>query len=284
MAGLKESINLGLDLQGGVHFIYQVKVNEAVSAQSDHAVELLKEKFPKTDVSKPDPDNQPDRIVIKGLPADAVGQFDTVVTDSLLEYDSPRLGPDNTYILTMKASTLVDMKSRTVAQSIDAIRNRIDTLGVREPTIQEHGLGDYQILIQLPGADDTERIRKLIQQTARLDVRQAFLSVNGFPTPEAALQASGGVLPLNTVLLPGRDVNAKAGDQDRVYIVAKVPVVGGTDIRSADTGRDEGNRPDVIFNLTRDASQKFDSFTSAHNEQNGSPDHPGQSGPRSRFH
>src|ERR1700682_5884065 len=111
MAGLKESIHLGLDLQGGAHFIYQVKANEAVSAQSDHAVELLKEKFPKADVSKPDPDNQPDRIVIKGLPADAVGQFDTVVTDSLLEYDSPRLGPDNTYILTMKASTLVDMKS-----------------------------------------------------------------------------------------------------------------------------------------------------------------------------
>jgi len=272
MAGLKESINLGLDLQGGVHFIYQVKVNEAVSAQSDHALELLKEKFPKADVSKPDPDNQPDKIVIKSLPSDSVEQFNTVAGESLLEYDSPRLGPDSTYILTMKASALADIKSRTVAQSIDAIRNRIDTLGVREPTIQEHGLGDYQILIQLPGADDTARIRALIQQTARLDVRQAFGSVNGFPTQDAALQASGGVLPLNTILLPGRDVNAKAGDQDRVYIVAKVPVVGGTDIRSADTGRDESNRPDVVFNLTRDASQKFDTFTSAHNEQNGSPD------------
>src|SRR5258708_33152897 len=80
MAGLKESIHLGLDLQGGAHFIYQVKVNEAVSAQSEHEVELLKEEFQKakvtlTDISKPDPDNQPDRIVIKGLAPAAIDQL-----------------------------------------------------------------------------------------------------------------------------------------------------------------------------------------------------------------
>ena len=271
MAGLKESIKLGLDLQGGAHFIYQVKVNEAVSAQSDHAVELLKEKFTKADVSKPDPDNQPDRIVIKNLPADDVGQFNTVVTDSLPEYDSPQLGPDNSYILTMKTSSLIDIKTRTVAQSIDAIRNRIDTLGVREPTIQEHGLGDYQILIQLPGADDTARIRALIKSTARLEVRQAFGTPQGYDNDQAAL-GPGGILPLNTVLMHGRDVNARSGDQERTYIVAKVPVVGGTDIRSADTGRDEANRPDVSFTLTRDAEEKFANFTAAHNEQNGTPD------------
>src|SRR6267142_3005416 len=60
MAGLQESIHLGLDLKGGAHFIYQVRVNEAVSAQSDGAAELLAEemrkaKVPFTDISKPDP-------------------------------------------------------------------------------------------------------------------------------------------------------------------------------------------------------------------------------------
>ncbi len=274
MAGLKESIHLGLDLQGGVHFIYQVKVNEAVSAQSDHMVETLKEEFQKThtiftDISKPDPDDQPDKIVIKGLAPAAVTQLRDLVT-AAPEYDPPSLGADNTYVLTMKSSALTDIKTRTVAQSIDAIRNRIDTLGVREPTIQEHGLGDYQILIQLPGADDTARIRALIQSTARLEVRQAFRKLDGWDSNEQALQSfPGGILPLNTVLLPGRDVNARSGAQERVYLVAKVPVVGGTDIRSADTGRDEGNRPDVNFTLTRDAEEKFANFTAAHNEQVG---------------
>jgi preprotein translocase subunit SecD len=277
MAGLRESIHLGLDLQGGAHFIYQVKVNEAVSAHSDHMVETLKEEFQKThtaftDISKPDPENQPDKIVIKGLAPDAVSKLRDLVT-AAPEYDPPQLGPDNTYILTMKTSSLIDIKTRTVAQSIDAIRNRIDTLGVREPTIQEHGLGEYQILIQLPGADDTARIRDLIKQTARLEVRQAFRQVGGWSSVSEALQSfPGGILPLNTVLLPGRDVNAPGGAQERVYLVAKVPVVGGTDIRSADTSRDEGNRPDVVFDLTRDAQTKFAAFTAAHNEQSGGPD------------
>jgi preprotein translocase subunit SecD len=277
LAGLQESIHLGLDLQGGAHFIYQVKVNEAVSAQAGHAVETLKEEFQKThtaftDISTPDPDNQPDRIVIKGLAPDALTQLRDLVA-AMPEYDAPALGPDNTYILTMKTSSLIDIKTRTLAQSIDAITNRIDTLGVREPTIQPHGLGEYQILIQLPGADDTARIRIIIQSTARLEVRQAFGSAQGFSSEQAALEAfPGKILPLNTVFLHGRDVNARSGDQERVYIVAKVPVVGGTDLRSAEPGRDEANRPDVIFNLTRDAGEKFAAFTRAHNEQNGTPD------------
>ena len=80
MAGLQESIHLGLDLKGGAHFIYQVRVNEAVSAQSDGAAELLAEqlraaKVPFTDISKPDPANQPDEIVVKGISGNGAGEI-----------------------------------------------------------------------------------------------------------------------------------------------------------------------------------------------------------------
>ena len=54
----------------------------------------------------------------------------------------------------MKAQALRDLKDRAVAQAIETIRNRVDKLGVSEPVIQEHGLGQYQILVQLPGVDD----------------------------------------------------------------------------------------------------------------------------------
>ena len=73
-----------------------------------------------------------------------------------------------------EASVLQDIKNRAVQQAIETIRNRIDQLGVSEPVIQEHGLGDYQILVQLPGVDDPARVKEIMQSTAMLEIRQAL--------------------------------------------------------------------------------------------------------------
>ena len=80
-----------------------------------------------------------------------------------------------------------------MAQAIETIRNRIDALGVSEPVIQEHGLGQYQILVQLPGVDDPARVKEIMQSTAMLEFKQ---SLGGpYPSQEAALQENNGVLP-----------------------------------------------------------------------------------------
>ena len=73
--------------------------------------------------------------------------------DRLPEYDVTG-GAENTWNFAMKPSSSHDLKRKAVTQAIETIRNRIDPLGVSEPTIQEHGLGQYQILVQLPGVDD----------------------------------------------------------------------------------------------------------------------------------
>jgi len=283
MAGLQESIHLGLDLKGGAHFIYQVRVNEAVSAQSDGAAELLAEelrkvKVPFTDISKPDPVNRPDEIVVKGITGNGAGDLNRIVGERLVEYNPPTGGPDGAYVLRMKQAELTNLKNRTVEQSITAIRNRIDTLGVREPIIQEHGLGDYQILIQLPGADDTARIRELIQSTARLEIHQLYGSplsggMGVFPDEPSAIQAFGGALPPNTVLMHGRDVTASREFQDQIYVVGRVPIVGGTDVRDAQPTTDENRRPAVSFNLNTAGGDKFAAFTRDHNERGTDPNH-----------
>lgn len=278
---LKESvlnnIKLGLDLKGGTHLILEVMVNEAVSAETDHAIELLKDELGKahvtfTDITKPDPKDQPEKVEIKGVSIDAASQLRGIVSDRLRDYDIVN-GANNTWILTMKPSAVNDLKNRTVEQSIEAIRTRVDSLGVSEPLIQRNGMGNNQILVQLPGVDDPGRVKEIIQSTARLEIHQVFNGGQPYASEQAALQALGGVLPPGRVLMHGSGSMGGDTSADQVYLVSKIPVVGGTDIRDARPSTDQQGRPNVTFNLTAAAGQKFAAFTSSHNETGPDPDH-----------
>jgi len=269
------NIHLGLDLRGGVHLILQVMVNDAVNAETDHAIETLKEEFAKakitfTDISKPDAENHPERIVVKGVPIDAASQVRSIASDKLREYETVG-GPDNTWVIAMKPTAVTDLKTHTVEQSIEAIRTRVDTLGVSEPVIQQNGLGNNQILVQLPGIDDTGRVKGIIQSTARLELRQGFDGQGGYASEQEALGAHPGGLPPGTVLMHG--ISGPGDVSDRVFLVGRIPVVGGTDIRDARPSTDSQGRPDVSFNLTTAAGQKFGAFTSTHNETGTDPNH-----------
>lgn len=269
-------IHLGLDLTGGMHLILQVQVNDAVNAETDRTVELLKEqlqkaKVPFSDISKPDPANHPEEVVIKGVSLENSAQLRNIVNDQLRDYDGPQPGPNNTWTVSLKPSAVSQLKTRTVEQSIEAIRTRVDALGVSEPQIQENGMGLNQILVELPNVQDTARVQGIIQSTARLELRQGFDNANGYDSEQSALAAHGGVLPPGTVLMHGI---AGGNDQsDRVFIVGRIPIVGGTDIKDASPGTDDTGRPDVTFNLTAAAGNKFGAFTAAHNETGTDPNH-----------
>lgn len=271
-----DHIHLGLDLKGGTHLILQVMVNEAVGADSDHAVETLKDQLAKSNingatVTKPDPDNRPEQVVIQNLPQDPTvsSRVQEIVKDNLPDYE-PTRGPNNSWIVTMKPSAVSDLKSRTVDKSIEAIRRRVDSLGVSEPVIQRNGMGNDQILVQLPGVDDPGRVKDIIQSTARLELREA--RGDPYPNEQAARAAQpGGILPPNMVLLHGRAEGA-GGGADVVYLVSRVPVVSGTDIRDARAGRsNETNQPIVNFYLTASAGKKFADFTERHKENGPDP-------------
>lgn len=271
-AALLDRIHLGLDLKGGTHLILQVMVNDAVGAQSDHAAELLKDEFQKAkvgygDISKLD--NQPEKVVIKGVSLDQVSSVRTIVKDHLPEYDLTS-GPDNSWVLTMKPQTLSELKDRTLEQSIEAIRQRVDSLGVSEPLIQKNGLGDNQILVQLPGVDDPGRVKDIIQSTARLELREALDHGTVYPTEQAAIEAHQKILPPNTVVMPSKPRHP--GEEAGFIIVSRTSVVSGTDIRSADPGnKSDTNEPIVNFYLTAAAGKKFGLFTAAHSKDSANP-------------
>src|SRR5215469_12102828 len=265
LAALQERIHLGLDLKGGTHLILQVQVNDAINADSDRAIERLKDDLKSKnigygEISKPDPQNHPELISVKGIPSESIGEFRNLVAERLPDFDLAS-GPENSFTLTMKPSIVKDTKAKAQQQAIETIRNRIDLLGVNEPVIQEHGLGDYQILVQLPGVDDPARVKEIMQSTAMLEIRQA---IGGpYNSEQEAMQANGGILPANAVLLKGKNIGG-SNSQESYWVVTRASAVSGNDLRTADAGRDENGRPDVKFTLTGEGGRRFYAFTSAH--------------------
>ena len=255
LASAKDQIHLGLDLRGGTHLILQVQVNDAVNVDSDNAIARLREdlrthKITYTDLSKPDAAAHPETIVVKGISPDQSGDFKNLVSDRLPDYQ-PASGAEGSWTVSMKPSIETDLKNRAVTQAIETIRNRIDALGVSEPVIQEHGLGAYQILVQLPGIDDPERVKDIIKSTAMLEIKQ---SLGGpYSSEQAALQDKGGVLPPDTVLMPGKSIGSRTADTgENWYLISRAAAVSGRDLRTAEASRDENGQPAVRFILTGD--------------------------------
>ncbi len=269
VAAIQQNIHLGLDLKGGTHLILQVKVNDALNADSDQAVEKLKQELRTANINyneivKPDTNN-PDHILIKGVSVDQTSALRNIVQDQFRDYDGTTQ-PDG-FAMAMKPQVATALKKRAVEQAIETIRNRIDQLGVSEPVIQEHGLGDYQILVQLPGIDDPARVKDIMQSTAMLEIRQALNNGASYPSAEAARAAfPGGAIPPDSLILPGVPQRSEAAGPDGnvYYIISRVAAVSGRDLKDAQPGRNQNGAPSVNFNLTNEGGQKFYTFTSSH--------------------
>jgi preprotein translocase subunit SecD len=272
VAGIQQNIHLGLDLRGGTHLILQVQVNDAVNAETDQTIERLKDALKKKnlnfgDIVKLDPVAAPDKVTLRGVDIGAAGDLRSIVQDQFAEYDLVS-GAENSWTVSLKPTVLEAIKTRAVEQAIETIRNRIDQLGVSEPVIQEHGLGDYQILVQLPGVDDPARVKEVMQSTAMLEIRQGMDNGKAYGSEQEVLSAHGGILPSDSVIIKGKSIGssktAANENGDVFYLISRVSAVSGRDLRSAEAGHEESGRPDVIFTLTRDGGDRFFSFTSAH--------------------
>lgn len=270
--GLKEAIlqhiHLGLDLKGGTHLILQVQVNDAVNADSDVTIERLKDALSKASIAygeifKPDPTNHPEQIAIKGIPPDAVGNFRNNIVPVYQQYDASSV-PDGGYLLTLKASRVSEIKQQAVTQAIETIRQRIDSLGVSEPLIEEHGLGNYQILIQLPGVDP-DRAIGIVSSQAMLEVKGA-VDQRVYGSEQEAIAAHPGGLPPNAMIVHGVSIGGHNGEaKDEVYVLSRSSVITGRDIRSADPStKGETGAPIVDFHLFSEGGARFGEFTRAH--------------------
>ena len=256
IANMKNRIRLGLDLKGGIHLVLQVMTDDAIRAETDHAIETTRALLQKENVAFRQfirKDN--DQFVAAGIDAAKDTHFRAALATTLPDWDfgSVEGSEPNTYRFELKPNRESALRDQTVDQAISTIRNRIDKTGVTEPVIQRHGgPGSYEILVQLPGVDDVSRVKGLIQSTALLELKL----VDGGPfANEAAAKANyDGAIPADLELLPMKD---EAPHSAAHYVTQRVASVTGRDLKSAYPARDANGRPAVSFSLTADGSQRF---------------------------
>ena len=269
---LTQRIHLGLDLRGGAHLVLQVVVKDAINAETDNTVARIEQALQTARltvgaVTKPDANN-PQIIKITGTDAAKSNDVRTELTNRFgTEYDIAS-GLDNSWTLTIKPSVLTDLQSRTLDQSIETIRDRVDKLGVSEPVIQKYGLGDNQILVELPGIEDLDRVRDIIQSTSRLEVHEVeggTAGAAGYASEQEAITSLAGALPPDDVILRGTPDGSGTDTPDRYFVLKRVSIVGGKDFRDASAiGVNDSGKQGVNFVLTNAGGEKFYDYTSAH--------------------
>jgi preprotein translocase subunit SecD len=265
----ENNIRLGLDLKGGSHLVLQVQVQDAVKANADQAIERLKDDLKKQNITwnsidRNDPQRPEDadsvEITIKGMMATQSSAFRNLINE---RYSDWVLTAQNStdYSLRMKPSELVALKRDTVEREIQTISNRINQLGLTEPSVQQYGrAGDqFEVLVQLPGVDDPARVKELIGTTAVLEITE--VKDGPFASREAGLAQHGGVLPLNTKLV--RSLPRGGGEGEQWYLVTKSPVITGREMRNARAGQDEFRKWETNFTLSQDGGKRFGRFTEA---------------------
>lgn len=272
--GLKESIknhiNLGLDLKGGVHLVLEVHVAEALASSLDRDVARLQDDLQKAGVvgatvGRTDSAN-PLTIIVSGIPATKLSDARSVLQGNDYSIYDVASGADGGSRLTMKQSAVRDLETRTLETSIETISDRINRLGVTEPTVQKYGLGNNQILVELPGLDDPARVEEIIKSTAKLAIHAV---VGGpFASDQDAMQANNGVIPADAMLVHG---SAQAGAPDQIWLLKRASEVEGTDFRDAQPSTDQNGRPNIRFNLTTEAGDRFYKYTQAHSASSASP-------------
>ena len=262
---MTKRIHLGLDLRGGVHLILEVVVSEAVSAETDNTAARIQQDLKTahltfSQVYKPNP-TQPQVIRVEGTSPTQSSAVRSLLDNKYSnEYDITGGSTDNSFNITMKPPVVTALEEKTVQQAIETIRDRVDTLGVSEPVIQEYGLGRNQILVELPGISDLDRVKTIIQSTARLEIHAV---VGGpYQDEQTALASVGGTLPPDEQLVHGSGALATGSDADSVYVLQRVSVVAGSDFRSADPGTDQNGLRNVRFTLTNEAGDRFYEYTS----------------------
>jgi preprotein translocase subunit SecD len=230
----QRTINLGLDLQGGIHLVLGVETDKALASQTDRVAGDLRSALERKGigVSRLARDGDTALLVQLAHPQhwnDALavaGEF----TGFERRDEDPAAGR---FRLVLTPQQIARVREDTGRQVLERLRNRVDAFGVREPTIAPQGVD--RVLIQLPGVQDVDRAKGLIGQTGLLEFKlvERFVDENQTAEQVAELRRQ---LPPDQELLFRRVVDQESSRTDRLVpyvVVSKTPLLTGEALTEA---------------------------------------------------
>jgi preprotein translocase subunit SecD len=286
---LRNNIHLGLDLRGGSHLVMQVQVQDYLKRLTEGAAVGVQNaaRAQGYDVKevRPEVGDNDYRVVLVAGDASKVSEMRDQLPRKVNDFDANVWGATvsgNTITWTMTDRAKTDLGNRATQDALKIIDTRINALGVAEPTLQEHGsASSHQILLQMPGITDPERVKEILKSESRLELMKVVSPSNPaqmatYPTEEAARQSLGGTVPSNRRVLPYDERNEptaaggaapKPGEPASWVVVESPAVVDGSELRSADAvsgnpaGGDDAYQ--INFTLKPTGAQKFGAWTGA---------------------
>jgi preprotein translocase subunit SecD len=241
-------LKLGLDLRGGVHFLMEVDMDEAVAKAQEQMVqdfrsELREQKIRFRGIRKGSSDTG---VVLRFKDEETLDKAEAhlkPINPGLLFKNTEE---NNEFVLSISMSDvkLKATKDDALQQNLSILRNRVNELGVAEPLVQRQGAD--RIVVELPGVQDTARAKEILGATATLE----FHPVDSNTDVNDAL---AGRLPSSSVVYKDRN--------GRPVVVKKKIILTGNHIVDAQSSNDEYGRPQVSISLDSKGGSKMSRFT-----------------------
>ncbi len=252
-----EKVNLGLDLQGGMHLVLEVQAEKAVENATERLREEIKRLLDKEKIDVAQLTREGTTgIVLKVSKAADRDKAQRTLGEVVVLDKIPGATPDELR-MTLQAREVKRIEELALRQSLETIRNRVDQFGVTEPHIVPEG--DRRIVVQLPGIKDPQRAINLIGKTALLELKAVDTTFN----PEDAAQGKAAV-PADLQLLYLREVDDnRQVIGKRPIIVKRQPVITGASLTSAEVRPDDQGGWLVAFSLDNEGARVFGEFTGA---------------------
>jgi len=251
-------MSLGLDLQGGVHFVFQVDIEAAIQQLLQNYSESLEGELRDADIRAPT--SIEGRTLIVRLLSDdpaVADQVEEMIGDleaTTVLTTVPRLSIERIetegrpgFRVTPSEVVIRERQNFAIEQNTLTLRNRINALGVSEPIVQRQGLD--QILVQLPGVQDPDRAKRLLGATATLEFRAVYYDENAYE-----IQRSGRQLVCCELYI----------DPDGIPILLRrARIATGDQVIDATPGTDQYSRPAVNVTLNGQGGDAMFEFTSS---------------------
>jgi len=280
---LSENINLGLDLRGGSHLVMRVKTDDYLKVLTENSAQAAETaakdaKLPVTGSSVVTENN----TYQINLNVSDASQSAAIIEEvkkkvDLINWTESQNATSISWNLPVQMQDV--LKRQAVDQALKIIDSRINAFGVKEPTLQKYGAETSgQILLQMPGVDDPERIKNLVGADSKLELMKIVGPGNPSPvttynTEAEAKQSLGGTVPANRKIMTYRERDEptssanKATDNNKTppkFVVVEYPsVVDGSELRDAQAVSRTGSEGDyqISFSFKPGGAQKFGDWT-----------------------